>query len=319
MADLELRKLGRTGLNVTVLGFGAMELRAPGSAIRSGRPVDPAQAGKVLNAALDGGINFIDTSIDYGRSEDSIGESISHRRHEYYLATKCGCNADLEAIASGTARGHTFSRDNIREGVHLSLRRMKTDYLDLVQFHGPPPVETRDEAIQAMLELKREGKTRFIGVSAVLPEVAGLVETGAFDTVQVPYSALEREHEAFIGQAALEGLGVVGRGRHRPGRARSRTGRAVPVAEVGRSRTGGIVGGNGTGSNSCCGTPSATRACTPRLSAPWPRTTWPAIWTPPPRAPCRHRCATRWPGGWTPPLPPSSNGCSGSTSGVRKR
>ncbi len=212
MADLELRKLGRTGLNVTVLGFGAMELRAPGSAIRSGRPVDPAQAGKVLNAALDGGINFIDTSIDYGRSEDSIGESISHRRHEYYLATKCGCNADLEAIASGTARGHTFSRDNIREGVHLSLRRMKTDYLDLVQFHGPPPVETRDEAIQAMLELKREGKTRFIGVSAVLPEVAGLVETGAFDTVQVPYSALEREHEAFIGQAALEGLGVVGRG-----------------------------------------------------------------------------------------------------------
>ena len=98
---------------------------------------------------------------------------------------------------------------------------MKTDYLDLVQFHGPPPAETRDEAIQAVLELKQEGKTRFIGVSAVLPEVASLVESGVFDTVQVPYSALEREHEAFVDQAARDGLGIVGRGglaRGEPGR-----------------------------------------------------------------------------------------------------
>ena len=212
MADLEMRKLGRTGLNVTVLGFGAMELRAPGSAIRSGRPIDSGQADKVLNAALDGGINFIDTSIDYGQSEASIGEFISHRRNEYYLATKCGCNADAELIEAGTARGHVFTRENIRKGVHLSLRRMRTDYLDLVQFHGAPSHEMRDEAIQALQELKQEGKARFIGVSAVLPDVADLLETGVFDTVQVPYSALEREHEALITQAGKDGVGIVGRG-----------------------------------------------------------------------------------------------------------
>ncbi len=195
-----------------MLGFGAMELRGPGAPIRNGRPLAPGQAEKVLNAALDGGINFIDTSIDYGVSEELIGSYISHRRHEYYLASKCGCNADIASVRTGAGPRHIYDRKNIVDGVNLSLKRMKTDYLDLVQFHGAPADDTRDEAVQTLLELKREGKVRSIGVSTVLPDVANLIKMGAFDAFQVPYSALEREHEAFITQAAKAGAGTIIRG-----------------------------------------------------------------------------------------------------------
>ena len=81
--------LGKTGLNVTRLSFGAMEIRVP--RIWRGRPVTEKQAETILNTVLDEGINFIDTANDYGRSEEFIGRYIAHRRNEFYLATKCGC------------------------------------------------------------------------------------------------------------------------------------------------------------------------------------------------------------------------------------
>ncbi len=212
MAALLKRKLGRTGLDVTVLGFGAMELRGSGAAIRNGKPLAPGQAERVLNAVLDAGINFIDTSIDYGVSEESIGNSISHRRHEYFLASKCGCNTDPPSAPAGVGGRHLYTRKNVVDGVRLSLKRMKTDYLDLVQFHGNPPDEMRDEAIQALLDLRREGKVRSIGVSTGLPDIANLIKMGVFDAFQMPYSALEREHEAVITQAAKAGAGAIIRG-----------------------------------------------------------------------------------------------------------
>ena len=89
---LTKRTLGRTGLEVTDLAYGAMEVR--GSRIWGGRPVSEEQAETILNAVLDSGINFIDTSNDYGRSEEFIGKYISHRRDQYYLATKCGCTVE---------------------------------------------------------------------------------------------------------------------------------------------------------------------------------------------------------------------------------
>ncbi len=83
------KTLGRTGLDVTQLGFGAMELRGP--KVLSGREVSNEQSDAVLNAVLDAGVNFIDTSPDYGLSEQRIGKFISSRRGEHYLATTCGC------------------------------------------------------------------------------------------------------------------------------------------------------------------------------------------------------------------------------------
>jgi len=210
--DILTRKLGSTGLDVTVLGFGAMELRGPKSPIPKGRPVDPVQAETALNVALNHGINLIDTSIDYGESEGLIGRFISHRRNEFLLASKCGCNADTDAVEAGKAPRHIYTRENIINGVELSLKRLNTDYLDLLQFHGSPPPEFREEAVQALLDLKRDGKTRFIGVSDVLPTVAHFVDMRVFDAFQFPYSALDSAHESLITQLGQFGVGTLIRG-----------------------------------------------------------------------------------------------------------
>src|SRR5918995_7512375 len=102
MSDLPKRMLGRTGLEVTQLGYGAMELRgAP-----RGRPIPEEQAERILRAVLDSGINYIDTSIDYGLSEERIGRYIGSRRAEFFLASKCGCvpGAPVPAQSPGGGR-----------------------------------------------------------------------------------------------------------------------------------------------------------------------------------------------------------------------
>jgi aryl-alcohol dehydrogenase-like predicted oxidoreductase len=210
MAGLPKRELGRTRLQVTTLGYGAMELRgAP-----RGRDLTEAQAETILNAVLDAGINYIDTSIDYGMSEERIGRYISHRRPEYYLASKCGCLVGAAAAPSGQRSPHVFTRANIIAGVEQSLFRMKTDYLDLVQFHISPSKRTLEEngALDAVMELREAGKVRFIGMSGTLPHVKDHIAMGVFDVFQIPYSAVEREHEAIISMAADAGAGIVIRG-----------------------------------------------------------------------------------------------------------
>lgn len=207
MADLPIATLGRTGLKVTRLGFGAMELREDDGA----RAVTDAHAAYVLNAVLDAGINFIDTSIDYGASEERIGKAVSHRRDEFVIATKCGCPATPDAIRSGQ---HVYTRQNIEAGVDQSLRRLRTDYLDIVQFHGSPSksVIEENDAIQTLQGLQRRGKVRFIASSSTLPNILDHMEMGVFDAFQIPYSALQREHENVIGGSAALGIGTVIRG-----------------------------------------------------------------------------------------------------------
>ncbi|MGE0601589.1 MAG: aldo/keto reductase [Dehalococcoidia bacterium] len=210
MAALPRRTLGRTGIEVTVLGYGAMELR--------GEPRGPAvsdeQASAILNAVLDAGINFIDTSPDYGRSEEHIGRSISHRRSEFFLASKCGCAVGAPPAPAGQANPHVFTAENVRAGVEQSLRRMKVDYLDLVQFHASPSKETleKDGGLAELQKLQAEGKVRFIGMSGTLPNIREQVAMGVFDEFQIPYSALEREHEVAIAEASAAGAGIVIRG-----------------------------------------------------------------------------------------------------------
>ena len=210
MTALEKRPLGRTGLPVTALSYGAMELRgAP-----RGRDLSPQQGGAVLNAVLDSGINYIDTSIDYGQSEEVIGAYLAQRRSEYYLATKCGCLVGAPPSPRGDRTPHVFTRENIVAGVHQSLARMKTDYIDVLQFHSAPSRKTLDEndAIETVLSLKREGKVRFIGISSTLPNLPEHIAMGVFDVFQIPYSALERQHEEAITRAAQAGAGIVVRG-----------------------------------------------------------------------------------------------------------
>ncbi|MDA0365447.1 MAG: aldo/keto reductase [Chloroflexi bacterium] len=207
---LQTRRLGRTGLEVTRLGYGAMSLDAE----RFGHSMSSAEAGAILNAVLDAGINFIDTSPDYGPSEQLIGEHIAGRREEYILASKCGCPVSVTPGADGRPAPHVYTRENVIAGVEQSLRRMRTDYLDLVQFHGSPAWETLEAegAVEALRELQQAGRLRFIGMSGVLPALSEHIASGAFDAVQIPYSALQRDHEAAISAAAHAQAGTVIRG-----------------------------------------------------------------------------------------------------------
>lgn len=203
-SGLPTRTLGRTGLQVTRLGYGAMSLD-PGRLT----PVEPEQAARILHAVLDAGINFIDTSPDYGPSEECIGANIAGRRSEYLLASKVGC-----PVAVPPSEGHVYSRTNITAAVEQSLQRMRTDYLDLVQFHGTPSAAALadGEAIEALCDLQRAGKVRFLGASATLPHLPSLIALDVFDAFQIPYSALQRDHEALISDAARAGAGTVIRG-----------------------------------------------------------------------------------------------------------
>ena len=221
MSDLPTAVLGRTGAVVTKLAYGAMELR--GRTALGGRDVAPEEAKTILNAVLDSGITLIDTSPDYGLSEAYIGEYIAHRRSEYFLTTKCGCPVNpppgehaphTRDKVRAAVEPHVYTRENVRAAVEQSLRRMKTSHLDLVQFHMSPSRSEleQDDSVAELIALRQEGKVRFIGMSGILPNLADHIAMGVFDTFQIPYSALDREHEAAIGDAAATGAGIVIRG-----------------------------------------------------------------------------------------------------------
>ena len=195
---LETMQFGKTNIQVTRLGYGALEIRL--------RHISENEVNNLLNLVLDSGINFIDTSIDYENSEELIGRHISHRRKEFFLASKCGCPVGFE-------KDHVFTKDNITNGINQSLKLLKTDYLDLVQLHNPinNDIEEND-VIQTLLDIKKDGKVRFIGTSSFLPFLPDHVAMGVFDTFQIPYSALNREHEKLITSASKSGAGTIIRG-----------------------------------------------------------------------------------------------------------
>jgi aryl-alcohol dehydrogenase-like predicted oxidoreductase len=212
MSDMALPKsvLGRTGLSVTTLGYGAMEVR--GSRIWGGRPIEDAEAEQILNAVVDNGINFIDTANDYGRSEEYIGRFLSRRRDEFVLATKCGCTV-VRRDENTDDTPHVWTRENLFRGLHESLGRMRTDYVDLMQLHNPS-VEQCDngDLVAALQEMKEQGKVRWIGVSSTHPHLETYIGWDVFDAFQIPYSALERQHEEVIQAASDSGAGVIVRG-----------------------------------------------------------------------------------------------------------
>ena len=201
--------LGRTGLEVTQLGYGSMGIRGPRT--WGVRVVSEEAADRLLNAVLDAGINFIDTAPDYGHSEERIGRYISSRRGEFYLATKCGCayvqHEDHLEI------GHVWKKDVIQRNIETSLQRLRTDYVDVLQFHGGD-AETlqRQGLVELLTSFRDQGLIRAIGVSSSLPHLPGLIDLGVFDTFQIPYSCLAPEHHDWITQAAATGAGIIIRG-----------------------------------------------------------------------------------------------------------
>ena len=192
-SNMQSAVLGRTGLYVKRLGYGAAHRK----------PQSKENAKLIHQTALDMGINFIDTADDYGNSEELIGEFLSHRRSEYFLATKCG----------GSDKGHIWTKQNCISTFENSLKRLKTDVIDIMQLHNPSVDEcVSGNLVEALQEMKQTGKVHWIGVSTNLPDLTTYLEWDVFDVFQIPYSPLERLHEDWIRKVASNGVGVIIRG-----------------------------------------------------------------------------------------------------------
>lgn len=203
------RRIGETGLVASRLGYGAMELAGPPKA----RALDEGDAIRFVHRALDRGITYIDTSIDYGLSERLLGKALEGRRGEVVLASKCACEVGVEETKRGGEK-HIYTGENVTAGVEQSLRRLRTDRLDVVQVHGDPTRQQLEEGgvVEALLALRKQGKVRCLGLSSRLPRLAEFVDVDYFDLVQVPYSALQRQNEEVVAALRRAGKAVVARG-----------------------------------------------------------------------------------------------------------
>src|SRR4051794_5757124 len=203
MAQLPLRRLGDSDLDVSVLGLGCNNF---------GRRVELEGTRAVVDAALEQGVNFLDTADIYGRgaSEELLGEVLQGRRDDVVLATKFGMDM-------GDGRGPRGSREYVLSACDASLRRLRTDVIDLYQYHEPDGVTPIAETLGALDELVRAGKVRWIGCSNFSAEqieeadaVARENGLARFVSVQNEYSLLRREIEREVVPAAERlGLGVI--------------------------------------------------------------------------------------------------------------
>jgi len=197
---MELREFGKTGLGVSRLGLGLAEIPRHSDSFSNLQ-----NAGRVLNNALEGGINFLDTAACYGETEEMMGKTVAHRRDEYVLATKCGHAVD-------GASGEPWTAGVIEESIDRSLRRLGTEYLDLVQLHSCAlDVLERGEVIEALLRARDAGKTRFVGYSGDNEAAHWAVGSGHFDTLQTSFNLVEQHarSKGLLELARSKGVGVI--------------------------------------------------------------------------------------------------------------
>ncbi|HTX29968.1 MAG TPA: aldo/keto reductase [Solirubrobacteraceae bacterium] len=204
MADLPTRALGHSGLEVSVLGLGCNNF---------GRRVDLDGTRAVVDAALDQGVNFLDTADIYGGhggSEELLGQVLQGRRDQVVLATKFGMDM-------GDGRGPRGSAEYIRKAIEASLRRLRTDFIDLYWYHRPDGVTPIAETLGALHELAEAGTVRAIGASNFSAEqieeadaVAREQSLTRFTAVQNEYSLLVRDDERdVLPTCARLGLGYI--------------------------------------------------------------------------------------------------------------
>jgi aryl-alcohol dehydrogenase-like predicted oxidoreductase len=196
------RRLGSSGLVVSVVGLGCNNF---------GRRIDLEATRSVVDAALEAGITLFDTADVYGESESFLGEVLQGRRDEVVLATKFG-NSLRGAL--GDDHGARGSRWYIRRAVERSLRRLRTDHIDLYQMHRPDPATPVEETLGALSELVHEGKVRYLGHSNFSSwQVADAEWTARtrwlerFVSAQNEYSLIERSVEAEL-VPSLERFGL---------------------------------------------------------------------------------------------------------------
>lgn len=192
---MEKRQLGQTDMQVSVLGFGGSEIGYEHASAET--------VARLLNSALDAGLNVIDTAECYEGSEELIGQTIGHRRQDFYLFTKCG---HPRGIGS-----EDWSAPSLLESIERSLRRLRTDCLDLIQLHScSESVLRKGEAITALQTARKKGYTRYIGYSGDSQAAKFAVASGAFDTLQTSINIADQEPlELTLPLAREKQMGVI--------------------------------------------------------------------------------------------------------------
>lgn len=202
---MEFRRLGNSGLTVSVVGLGTNNF---------GMKLDLDECREVMHAALDQGITLIDTADSYGTSEERIGELLEGHRDDVVIATKFGSDTRRRGIDNGEDWDARGSRRYIVRAVESSLRRLRTDWIDLYQLHRPDERTPIEETLSALDDLVRAGKVRYLGSSNFTGwQVADAEWTARtrglerFVSAQNQYSWLERGIEADL-VPALEQYGI---------------------------------------------------------------------------------------------------------------
>ncbi len=186
---MEYRLLGKTGLNVSLLGFGGIPIQR----------IDAAGTKKLMQKLVSEGVNFIDTARGYTVSEEYLGEALEGIRNKFILATK------------SMAR----TCDAMREDIEISLKNLRTDYIDLYQIHNPnmaqfEQVISEGGAIEALLEAKKSGKIGHIGVTAHSTEVfEKALEFDFIETIMFPYNIVETQGEELIKKCKDKNIGFI--------------------------------------------------------------------------------------------------------------
>jgi|tagenome__1003787_1003787.scaffolds.fasta_scaffold20983022_3 aryl-alcohol dehydrogenase-like predicted oxidoreductase len=193
---MEKRRLGKTDMDVSVIGFGGSEIGYENASADTAR--------ELLNRALDLGINVIDTAECYHTSEELIGQTIGNRRDQFFLFTKCGHPHGAESAPN-------WSHDSILESIQRSLMRLKTAHVDIVHLHSCSEAELRKgEAITALQTARERGYTRYVGYSGDSHAARYAVECGAFDTLQTSISIADQEAlDLTLPLAQKNNLGVI--------------------------------------------------------------------------------------------------------------
>ena len=196
MNEVAPRTLGNTGLAVSPLGIGTAEIGM--------LPVEQDHSERLLNALLDMGINFVDTAVCYGNSEETIGRAISHRRSDFVLLTKCGHKA--EGIEY-----ENYSPEIVTAGIDRSLKLMNTDHVDILLLHSCDADHLkRDDLIAALVGAKQAGKARFIGYSGDGEAAELAVGMEQFDCLETSVSICDQQCiEKYLGTALQRGMGVI--------------------------------------------------------------------------------------------------------------
>jgi aryl-alcohol dehydrogenase-like predicted oxidoreductase len=190
---MEFRRLGSSGLAVSVVGLGTNNF---------GMKLDEQQSREVVDAALEAGITLFDTSDSYGVSEQRLGVLLEGRRDDVVLATKFGSDTRARGNSNGEDWGARGSRRYIRRAVEASLRRLRTDWIDLYQLHRPDPATPIEETLSALDDLVHEGKVRYLGSSNFagwqVADAEWIARTRGYErfvSAQNEYSWLERDIE----------------------------------------------------------------------------------------------------------------------------